>query len=224
MKERFVEYCEGDRIEVDVLDKYHFKEGNVNDGYVIEDELKNQLVRIPSGYTSDGLYVRGFWVSRFEISIDKTGRPCSVAGKYPCVNITFDEARALAKKMNGDLIAKEEYNRICMWLVETGAATFEEVFIKGNDSIGNYTQPFVLKEAGANYQWMRNHLDNFWGNAYIWTTEKSELYEHHRIIRGGPDICYNTGDKRPPSHRTWKDPQKRSSRVTFRIVVKQPKD
>ena len=37
MKERFVEYCDGDRIEVDVLEKYHFKEGTVNDGYVIEE-------------------------------------------------------------------------------------------------------------------------------------------------------------------------------------------
>ena len=27
MKERFVEYCDGDRIEVDVLEGYHFKEG-----------------------------------------------------------------------------------------------------------------------------------------------------------------------------------------------------
>ena len=31
------------------------KEGTVNDGYVIEDDLGNQLLRIPSGYTTDGL-------------------------------------------------------------------------------------------------------------------------------------------------------------------------
>ena len=39
MKERFLEYCDGDRIEVEVLDNFHFKEGTVDDGYVIEDKF-----------------------------------------------------------------------------------------------------------------------------------------------------------------------------------------
>ena len=224
MKERFVEYCDGNRIEVDVLEKYHFKEGTVNDGYVIEDDLGNQLLRIPSGYTTDGLYVRGFWVSRYEISVDDKGNPHSIAGEYPCVGINFFDAMQKANKMNGDLIAKEEYNRICMWLVQTGAATFEEVFIKGNNDIGNYSNPFVLKKTGSNSKWIRNRLDCFWGGAYIWTTEKSELYDHHRIIRGGHDSDFITGENHPPVFRAWADPLKESNNITFRIVLKDPKD
>ena len=224
MKERFVEYCDGDRIEVDVLEGYHFKEGTVNDGYVIEDDLGNQLLRIPSGYTADGLYIRGFWVSRYKISVDDEGNPHSIAGKYPCVGINFFDAMKKAKKMNGDLIAKEEYNRICMWLVQTGAATFEEVFIKGNNDIGNYSNPFVLEKTGSNPKWMRNRLDCFWGGAYIWTTEKSELYDHHRIIRGGHNLYFTTGEKHPPVFRTWADPEKDSPNITFRTVVRDPKD
>lgn len=224
MKERFVEYCDGYQIEVDVLEGYHFKEGTVNDGYVIEDDLGNQLLRIPSGYTADGLYVRGFWVSRYEISVDNKGNPHSIAGEYPCVDIKFSDAMKKAKKMNGDLIANEEYNRIGMWLIQTKAATFEEVFIEGNNNIGNYSNPFVLTKTGSNPKWMRNRLDCFWGSAYIWTTEKSELYAHHRIIRGGHDSYFNTGGKHPPVFRTWADPEKESKNITFRIVVKDHKD
>lgn len=224
MKERFVEYCDGNRIEVDVLEKYHFKEGTVNDGYVIEDDFGNQLLRIPSGYTSDGLYVRGFWVSRFEISLDIKGNPRSIAGEYPCVNIKLSDAVKKAKKMNGYVISGEEYNRIGMWLVQTGAATFEEVFVRGNNDIGNYSNPFVLEKTGSNSKWMRNRLDCFWGSAYIWTTEKSELYDHYRIIRGGPNVYFNTGEKHPPIFRTWADPEKESPNIAFRIVVKDPKD
>ena len=223
MKERFVEYCDGNRIEVDVLEKYHFKEGTVNDGYVIEDDLGNQLLRIPSGYTADGVYVRGFWISRYEISVDDEGNPHSIAGEYPCVGINFFDAKKKAKEMNGVLIANEEYNRIAMWLVQTGAATFEEVFIKGNKDIGNYSKPFVVEKTASNPKWMRNRLDCFWGGAYIWTTEKSELYDHHRIIRGGHNSYFTTGEKHPPAFRAWADPERDSENITFRIVVRDPK-
>ena len=109
MKERFLEYCDGDRIEVEVLDNFHFKEGTVDDGYVIEDNIGNQFLRIPSGYTPNGLYVRGFWISRYEISVDEKGKPHSVAGEYPCVNINLFDAIKKAKQFNGCIIAAEEY-------------------------------------------------------------------------------------------------------------------
>lgn len=224
MKERFVEYCDGNRIEVDVLEGYHFKEGTVNDGYVIEDGIGNQLLRIPAGYTADGLYMRGFWVSRYEISVDNKGNPYSVAGEYPCTGINFFVATEKAKKMNGCLPGKEQYNRICMWLVQTGAATFEEVFIKGNNDIGNYSKPFVLKKTGSNSKWMRNRLDCFWGGSYIWTTERSELYDHYRVIRGGPDKDYFSGENHPPVFRTWADPKKENLNIAFRIIVNDPKE
>lgn len=60
MKNYFVEYCGRYRIEVKIPTGFFFVEGDVNSGYVIEDSEKNQFLRIPSGFTSDGLYVRGF--------------------------------------------------------------------------------------------------------------------------------------------------------------------
>ena len=184
MKDTFLEYCQGNRYEVDIPDKFSFKEGEVENGLVIEDKDGNQYVRIPSGYTADGLYVRGFWISRYEISIREDEVPLSVANRYPAININFYDSEKLAKKVGGFLINKEEYNRVCMWLVETKAATFDEIFVNGNGK-GNYSNPFSLAKTGANPLWMFNRLDNFLGNCYTWTTERSELYAHLRIIRGG---------------------------------------
>ena len=111
-----------------------------------------------------------------------------------------------------------------MWLVQTGGATFEEVFVRGNSEIGNYSIPFVAEKTGSNPKWMRNRLDSFWGSFYVWTTEKSEIYSHNRIIRGGPSSYFNTGAKHPPVFRAWADPKKESPIITFRIVVRDPKD
>ena len=219
MKKLFFEFCSGNRIEVDIPCGFYYKEGSINDGLVIEDEMLNQYVRIPTGYTSDGMYIRGFWVSRFEISIDAEGNPHSVAGKYPVININFFEAEKLAEQLNCQLLSKEQYNRICMWLVETGAATFEQVFLKGN-YMGNYSNPFKLAKTGENQLWMKNRLDNFWGNCYIWTTEKSELYEHFRIARGGAGLYFGTDWNYSATCRLWYNPEEGSGYITLRAAIR----
>ena len=217
MKNYFVEYCGRYRIEVKIPTGFFFVEGDVNSGYVIEDSEKNQFLRIPSGFTSDGLYVRGFWLSRFKISMLDGKKPRSIANEYPLVDITYPEAVEIAKKMNASLIPKEQYNRICMWLVETGGATFEEVFLHGNNTIGNYSKPFVLHKTGSNPLWMRNRLDDFWGGTYIWTTERSELYEHYRVIRGGYNDSPCESDYFPPINRGWANPETSTSRIAIRV-------
>ena len=220
MKKTFLEFCDGDRIEVDIPNGFSFKEGEVDDGLVIESDVGSQYLRIPAGYTSDGLYVRGFWLSRYEISLGNDDEPLSIADRYPITNVSFYESEKLAKKVvNGCIPSKEEYNRICMWLVQTKAATFEEVFVTGNGK-GNYSDPFVLAKTGSNPLWMLNRLDNFFGNCSIWTTERSELYDHHRIIRGGHGSYFNTGDNHPASYRAWADPEKGYSDNTLRIVIR----
>ena len=218
MKKTILEYCEGNRIEVDIPNGFSFKEGEVNNGLVIESKNGSQYIRIPSGYTSDGLYIRGFWLSRYEISLGNDGTPLSIAGKYPLTNVNFYDAKKLAKKVKGFIPSKEEYNRVCMWLVQTNAATFNQVFVTGKDK-GNYTEPFVIAKTGSNPLWMINRLDNFFGNCSIWTTERSELYEHHRIIRGGHGSYYNTGNNHPASYRTWAKPELGFPDTTLRIVL-----
>lgn len=224
MKNYFMEYCGKNRIEVEIPTGFYFSEGDVNHGYVIEDIEKNQFLRIPSGFTSDGLYVRGFWISRFEISMPNGKTPRSIAGEYPIVNINYKEAMNIAKMMNASLLQKEQYNRICMWLVETGGATFEEVFIHGNNTIGNYSKPFVLKKTGSNPLWMRNRLDGFWGGSFIWTAEHSELYDHYRVIRGGFNDALCEKEFSPPINRGWANPQKGSYQIALRVFFQDTLD
>ncbi len=223
MKKTFSEYCDGYRIEVDIPDGFSFKEGEVNDGLIIESDVGSQYLRIPAGYTSDGFYVRGFWLSRYEISLGNDGNPLSVAGEYPLTNVNYFDAKALAEKVNGFIPSKEEYNRVCMWLVQTNGATFEQVFVTGNGK-GNYSQPFKLVKTGSNPLWMVNRLDNFFGNCSIWTTERSELYDHYRIIRGGHGSYHNTGDNHPASHRAWANPEESFSDNGLRIVILDSRD
>lgn len=224
MSGTFFEYCDGYRIEVEIPKQFSYKEGNVNDGYVIENDEGDQYIRIPAGYTSDGMYVRGFWISRYEISMLKQEAiPRSIPKQIPLVYVNFNMAVELAKMVGGVLPDKEDYNRICMWLVETRAATFEEVFVDGSGR-GNYTEPFVLACTAGVPNQMVNRLDNFFGNCYIWTTEKSELYDYHRVIRGGHGLSYKTGKNYPPSQRAWANPEEGRSDLTFRIVMRDSKE
>lgn len=217
MKDYLVEYCGKNRIEVEIPQNFCFKEGNVDNGYVIEDAEQNQFVRIPAGFTASGLYVRGFWVSRFDISMSDGKVPRSIQGEYPLVNMNYFQAMDIATMMNASLLSEEHYNRICMWLVQTRGATFDEVFLCGNSTIGNYSKPFVLEKTGSNPSWMRNRLDSFWGGTFIWTSEHSELYEHYRVIRGGYNDALCENDFSPPINRGWADPDKSNSRVALKV-------
>lgn len=215
---KLYEYCYGNRIEISIPEGYNFKEGKVEEGLVIQNEKRDSFVRIPAGYTSDGLYVRGFWVSSYIISKGNDGEACSVSGKYPWTDISFYEAQDVAKKFGGDLLSQEEYNRICMWLVQTHAATFEQVFIDGK-GMGDYSYSITSKKNGENPKWTVNNIDCFWGNAYIWTTQRSELYEHYRVVRGGISKIFGTEVCSPPAFKAWAVPEKGNPKISFRIVL-----
>ena len=223
MEERIFECCEGIRYEVDLPDGYHFVEGSSEDGVVVEDSKGNQFVRVPSGYTAGGEYVRGFWFSRFEISVDSDGEPYSIADRYPTVCLNFYEAEELAEKMGGALISGYEYNRICMWMVQSGSATFDEVFVEGKEIRDDPANPYVLSKGGYDPSRMKNHIDNFFGGNWIWTTERSELYDYYRIIRGGYGKAFYTQKCYPPVRRAWLDPEA-SGKVSIRVVIRDKKD
>lgn len=206
------------RIDVTIPEGFYYKEGTIDNGYVIEDSDENQYVLIPSGYNTEGIFVKAFWISRFEISKGNENVPRSVSGKMPWTNINFYKACEVADSIDGGLISGEEYNRICMWLVQTNAAKFESVYIDGRSN-GNYFNKKQLTVTGSNPKWQHNHIFDFFGNGYIWTMERSELYHRNRIIRGGQSLNPNTRHCYPASNRAWKEPEKSSSFITFRIKL-----
>ena len=180
---------------------YRYKEGTIDDGLVVESKLEgSQYVRIPDGYTVDGRFIRGFWISRYEISIGEYGIPRSVPNEYPVTNINFYEAMELADKVEGCLLSDEEYNRICMWLIESEAVGFEEVFIDGCNC-GNYSEPFVIAKTGSNPLWEFNHIDNLWGNCSTFTKEYDDICAFNVVIRGGHGKDYFTKLHNPLAYR-----------------------
>ena len=211
------------RIIANIPEGYYFKEGSINTGIVIENDNHDQYVYVPEGYNTEGIYIPGFWISRYEISKGANGEPCSVAGKFPWVNVNYIEAKEIAESVGADLISGIEYGRICMWLVETNAATFEQVYLNGKD-IENYAGDGVLAKTGSNLKWKHNNLFDFGGNGYIFTTEKSEIYHRHIIARGGYGIDNNTGKPYPPAHRIWLTPKERRTNLGFRIVIHDAND
>ena len=112
MKDAIYEYCDGNRFEVDIPEGFNWVEGEVNNGCVIENKKGDQFIRIPLGYTAEGLFVRGFWVSRFEVSKGENEIPRSIAGEYPWTYINYPDAVKAAESIGAGVISKNEYNRI----------------------------------------------------------------------------------------------------------------
>lgn len=197
---------------------FSFVEGTVSTGLVIQDQLGNRYVRIPAGTNTEGVYVRDFWVSQYEISEGENETPQSMAGKAPWVRISYEKAVKIASKVGGFIISREEYSRICTWLVDTGAVSYWQMY-KDGKGMGNYDGEFSLMKTGSNPDWACNKIFDFFGNGYIWTTERYEVYEHHRIIKGGNRKERDTGYCYPPVNRAWEDPSIGRSNLTFRIVL-----
>lgn len=197
---------------------YSYKEGSIEDGYVIEDSNGNEYVLIPGGYNTDGEYIKDFWISRYEISRGKDDYPQSMRNKMPWVDINFYDASKIAESINGKLISREQYSRICKWLVRKNAATFEQVYDNGK-GLGYYSREYTLEKTGSNDEWMFCNIFDFFGNGYIWTTERSELYDHNRVIRGGHSISVDGEFCNPPTARSGRNPKTAASNITFRIVL-----
>lgn len=216
MAKKIYEFCDGERFEVNIPTNFHWVTGDINQGCTIENATGDQYVRIPLGYTASGLFTRGFWLSRYEISQGERNIPRSIAGQYPWVSIKYEDVLNIAQNVGASIISGVEYDRIPIWLLETKAVLFEQMFIDGS-GLGNFSNPFKIEKTGSNPKWMINNLDNLWGNCYTWTTERSELYDHHRVIRGGHG-----------TYRTLKDtlvcrkrekPETERNDIGFRLVI-----
>lgn len=217
MEPKIYEYCDGNRFEVVLPSGFHWVKGTVDEGCVIENKIGDQFIRIPLGYTAEGLFVRGYWLSRYEISKGQNNMPRSIAGMEPWTNISYPSALIAAESVGASIISREEYNRIPIWLLSTNAIKIDKLFVDGA-GLGNFSEPFKPAKTGSNPDWMINNLDCFWGNCYTWTTEKSELYDHHIVIRGGHG---SYGDlKDTPICRKRVSPELERNDITFRIVIR----
>ena len=152
----------------------------------------------------------GFYISRYNIS-SSAGKPQSVKGVMPWVNINFYEAKKVASIVEDNEVVKShltfgaEYDSVLEWFIKTQVKTLAEI-AEDSTEWGNHwnteNSPKKVVETGSREEWCANNIYDFAGNVDEWTQEQNE--SSCRVIRGG-NYYYN-GNFYPVSSRICNGP------------------
>ena len=144
----------------------------------------------------------GFYISRYNISKSPTGKPRSVKGAMPWVNLEIFEAEKIASTMEDSraalkshLVYGAEFDSVLEWFIKTKAKSLVEIVEKSN-KLGNYNTGEIAV-TGSREEWCINNIYDFAGNVFEWTQEKK--YSSDPVTRGGS--YKEDGDKYPVSSR-----------------------
>lgn len=151
----------------------------------------------------------GFYISRYNISKSSKGKPQSVKGAMPWVNINFDDAEKIASTIENSKTVKShltfgaEYDSVLAWFIKSNARTRSEI-VDDSTNWGNYwdtkNPPRRVAETGSRKKWRTNNIYDFAGNVNEWTQERYNSSD--RVIRGGSctDLwCYHVAFRRSES-------------------------
>ena len=197
------------------LDGEHFSEkfGRRNymkdefsyDGFneVLNGELLEQLESV--------IKYGGFYISRYNISKSLEGKPQSIKGVMPWVNINFDDAKKIASTIEDNEAVKShltfgtEYDSVLEWFIKTQVKTLAEI-AEDSTEWGNHwnteNSPKKVVETGSREEWCANNIYDFAGNVDEWTQEQNE--SSYRVIRGG--YCDDNGNDYPVAYRCYSNP------------------
>lgn len=182
--------------------------------YRIADEEGNVFTWVTERTLKDGEYVKGFFVSTYEISKGANGAPKSIEGAKPWVNINKIEAIEQAKKLGGRLLDGPEWDSICERCSEVVG---DYKVYKDSTEIGNYcniaSSTLSLEKTGKH---VICGISNLAGNCWTWTNETANN-EMMAVLRGGS--YYDEGNCNPMTSRGNFDPYDRDSNIGFRIVL-----
>ena len=153
----------------------------------------------------------GFYISRYNISKSSEGKPQSVKGVMPWVNISFDDAKKVASTIEDNEAVKShltfgaEYDSVLEWFIETNVKTYAKIAVDSTEW-GNYwnteNSPRKVVETGSREEWCANNIYDFAGNVTEWTQEKNK--SSSRVIRGGN--YHGNGDDFPVAYRNFYRP------------------
>lgn len=166
----------------------------------------------------------GFYISRYNISKSSKGKPQSVKGVKPWVNINFNDAKKIASTIEDDETVKShltfgaEYDSVLEWFIKSKVRTIDEI-VKDSTNWGNYwntkNSPRRVVEAGSSEEWCTNNIYDFAGNLDEWTQEQNS--SSFCIIRGAD---YNDGGSRyPVAYRSFIDPSLSYGNTGFRATL-----
>lgn len=166
----------------------------------------------------------GFYISRYNISKSSAGKPQSVKGVMPWVNINFDYAKKVASTIEDNEAVKShltfgaEYDSILEWFIKTEVKTLDEI-AKDSTEWGNHwnteNSPKKLVKTGSREEWCANNIYDFAGNVDEWTQERNE--HSYRVVRGG---CYiHSGGICPVACRNFYNPNNYFDNAGFRATL-----
>ena len=166
----------------------------------------------------------GFYISRYNISKSSAGKPQSVKGVMPWVNINFYSAEKIASIIEDNEAVKShltfgaEYDSVLEWFIETKVKTLAEI-ARDSTEWGNYwntgNSPEKVVETGSREEWCANNIYDFAGNVYEWTQEKNKSL--YRVIRGGG--CSNDANFYPVAYRYYVNPYNYYGDTGFRVTL-----
>ena len=166
----------------------------------------------------------GFYISRYHISKSSKGKPQSVKGVMPWVDISFNQAKKVASTIEDSETVKShltygaEYDSVLEWFINSNVRTCSEI-AENSTNWGNYwntkNSPRRLVETGRRKKWCTNNIYDFAGNVNEWTQE--EKGSSYRVIRGG-DYCFY-GNYFPVAYRYYDSPNIFYNNTGFRATL-----
>ena len=166
----------------------------------LNDELLEQLESVKK--------YGGFYISRYNISKSSEGKPQSVKGVMPWVNLNFNDAKKVASTIEDNEAVKShltfgaEYDSVLDWFIKTKVKNLAEI-TEDSTEWGNHwnteNSPRKVVETGSREEWCANNIYDFAGNVDEWTQEKNE--SSYRVIRGGD--YRNVGGNYPVAYRYY---------------------
>ena len=167
----------------------------------------------------------GFYISRYDISKSSAGKPQSVKGVMPWVNINFDDAKKVASTIEDNEAVKShltfgaEYDSVLKWFIKTEIKTLAEI-AEDSTEWGNHwsteNSPKEVVETGSREEWCANNIYDFAGNVDEWTQEQNK--SSFRVIRGG-NCFYLFGSNYPVAYRDYCNPNNCYCNTGFRATL-----
>ena len=166
----------------------------------------------------------GFYISRYNISKSSAGKPQSVKGVMPWININFDDAKKIASTIEDNEAVKShltfgaEYDSVLEWFIKTEVKTLAEI-AEDSTEWGNHwnieNSPSKVVETGSREKWCANNIYDFAGNVAEWTQEQNK--SSYRVIRGGN--FFSNGDNYPVAYRNFFHPNNYFFDTGFRATL-----
>lgn len=166
----------------------------------------------------------GFYISRYNISKSSAGKPQSVKGVMPWVNINFDDAKKVASTIEDSEAVKShltfgaEYDSVLEWFIKTEVKTLAEI-AEDSTEWGNHwnteNSPKKVVETGSREKWCANNVYDFAGNVDEWTQEQNG--SSYCVIRGGN--CNYDGYNFPVAYRSYDNPNNYYDLTGFRATL-----